>query len=180
MRPNMTCRRVRDQLDGRELAITRAMESLRACLPQRSVALPIGAEKSFRGVVDLITMKAHVTPRTGTQAEIEEIPADLAEAAKCRTRRCGDGRERRRADGEFFEKGTCRRRLMKDRDAFQPSEFIRHAVLGAAQHRQRDAARPARRCVSGSAKRVASPQRVGSKGNEVHRKPATPSRFHFS
>jgi elongation factor G len=45
--------------------------------------LPIGAEKSFRGVVDLVTMKALCyTPDGDGKARIEEIPADLAEEAK--------------------------------------------------------------------------------------------------
>ena len=47
------------------------------------IQLPIGAEKSFRGVVDLVTMKALVyTPDGDGKAKIEEIPADMAEEAK--------------------------------------------------------------------------------------------------
>jgi len=44
------------------------------CLP---VQLPIGAQSSFQGVVDLITMKSH----TGTPLVEGEIPPDLADAA---------------------------------------------------------------------------------------------------
>jgi elongation factor G len=45
--------------------------------------LPIGAEKGFRGVVDLVAMKALCyTPDGDGKARIEEIPAELAEAAK--------------------------------------------------------------------------------------------------
>jgi elongation factor G len=48
-----------------------------------AVQMPIGAEKSFRGVVDLITMKAHIyTPDGDGRAKIEEIPADMADEAK--------------------------------------------------------------------------------------------------
>jgi elongation factor G len=47
------------------------------------VQLPIGAERNFRGVVDLITMKALVyAPEGDGKAKVEEIPADLAEEAK--------------------------------------------------------------------------------------------------
>jgi elongation factor G len=52
----------------------------RAAVP---IQLPIGKEKSFRGVVDLIEMKALIyTPDGDGRAKIEEIPADMAEAAK--------------------------------------------------------------------------------------------------
>ncbi len=70
----------------RELAnFDRALESVkevfgRAVVP---VQLPIGAEKNFRGHVDLISMKAHVYETDGSgKAKLEDIPADLAEAAK--------------------------------------------------------------------------------------------------
>jgi len=46
--------------------------------------LPIGAEDSFDGVVDLLTMKALMWPgkvEPGKETIIEEIPADLAESA---------------------------------------------------------------------------------------------------
>ena len=70
----------------RELAnFDRAMESIQSVFGRGAVAvhLPIGQEKSFRGVVDLITMKAHVyTPDGDGKAKIEEIPADLKEAAE--------------------------------------------------------------------------------------------------
>jgi elongation factor G len=47
-----------------------------------AVQLPIGEEKNFRGVVDLINMKAHIyKPGGDGKASIEEIPADLADAA---------------------------------------------------------------------------------------------------
>jgi elongation factor G len=47
------------------------------------VQLPLGAEKSFRGVIDLVAMKALVyTPDGDGKAKVEEIPADLAEQAR--------------------------------------------------------------------------------------------------
>jgi len=48
------------------------------------VQLPLGAEENFRGVIDLITMKAVVwydSDMTGTKFEVEDIPDDLAEEA---------------------------------------------------------------------------------------------------
>src|SRR5215831_10391243 len=70
----------------RELAsFGRALESLEQIFGRGVVAveLPIGAEKSFRGVIDLIAMKALIyAPDGDGKAKIEEIPADMAEQAK--------------------------------------------------------------------------------------------------
>ncbi len=73
------------------------------------VELPLGEEKAFRGVIDLISMKAHVyQPGGDGKAKIEEIPAELADAAQ-------EAHEKlvemvAEADDklmeEFFEKGT--------------------------------------------------------------------------
>jgi elongation factor G len=47
------------------------------------VQLPIGQEEHFRGVVDLVEMRALVwQDELGTQYEVEEIPAELAEQAQ--------------------------------------------------------------------------------------------------
>ncbi len=47
------------------------------------VQLPLGAEKSFRGVIDLVAMKALLyTPDGDGKAKVEEIPAELAEEAR--------------------------------------------------------------------------------------------------
>ena len=48
------------------------------------VQLPLGAEENFRGLIDLITMKAIVwydSDTTGTTYEIEDIPKDLLDEA---------------------------------------------------------------------------------------------------
>ncbi|MEU6127723.1 elongation factor G [Saccharopolyspora sp. NPDC047091] len=48
------------------------------------IQLPIGSESDFEGIVDLVSMKALTwrgDVKKGEQYEIEEIPADLAEAA---------------------------------------------------------------------------------------------------
>src|SRR3981189_1366742 len=70
----------------RELSsFERSMESLEQVFGLNVVPLqmPIGAEKGFRGVIDLVSMKAHMyTPDGDGKATIEEIPAALADEAK--------------------------------------------------------------------------------------------------
>ena len=96
----------------RELAsFERALESLkqvfgRGVIP---IQLPIGSEKSFRGVVDLVTMKALIyTPDGDGKAKIEEIPADMADEAQA----AHEALVELVAEGEdelmqeFFDKGT--------------------------------------------------------------------------
>ncbi|MGH9687955.1 MAG: elongation factor G [Candidatus Acidiferrales bacterium] len=96
----------------RELAsFERAIASLdqvfgRGVVP---VQLPIGSEKSFRGVVDLVTMKALIyTPNGDGKAKIEDIPADMAEAAQAAHEKLvetvAEGEDELMQ--EFFEKGT--------------------------------------------------------------------------
>jgi elongation factor G len=96
----------------RELAsFERAMESLeqvfgRSVVP---IQLPIGSEKSFRGVVDLVTMKALIyTPDGDGKAKVEEIPADMAEAAQAAHEKLvelvAEGEDELMQ--EFFDKGT--------------------------------------------------------------------------
>jgi elongation factor G len=74
-----------------------------------AVQLPIGEEKTFRGIVDLIAMKAHVyKPGGDGKPSIEEIPADLAGAAKEAHEKLvemvAEGDDKLME--EFFEKGT--------------------------------------------------------------------------
>lgn len=96
----------------RELAsFERALESLkqvfgRGVIP---IQLPIGSEKSFRGVVDLVTMKALIyTPDGDGKAKIEEIPAGMADEAQA----AHEALVELVAEGEdelmqeFFDKGT--------------------------------------------------------------------------
>jgi elongation factor G len=70
----------------RELSsFERSMESLTEIFGRNVVALqlPIGTERGFRGVIDLVGMKAHIyTPDGNGKASIEEIPAALADEAK--------------------------------------------------------------------------------------------------
>jgi len=73
------------------------------------VQLPIGAEKGFRGVIDLVAMKALIyAPDGDGKAKIEEIPAEMAEEAKA----AHEALVELVAEGEdelmqeFFDKGT--------------------------------------------------------------------------
>src|SRR5690349_1034341 len=70
----------------RELSsFERSMESLTEVFGRNVVALqlPIGSEKGFRGVIDLVAMKAHTYKPDGDgKPAIEEIPAALADEAK--------------------------------------------------------------------------------------------------
>ena len=96
----------------RELAsFERALESLQQVFGRGVVALelPIGAEKNFKGVVDLMAMKALVyTPDGDGKGKVEEIPAELAEKAKT----AHEALVEMVAEGddelmqEFFDKGT--------------------------------------------------------------------------
>ncbi|MGH9774887.1 MAG: elongation factor G [Candidatus Acidiferrales bacterium] len=96
----------------RELAsFERAMKSIEDIFGRGAVPihLPIGEERSFRGVVDLIGMKAHIyTPDGDGKAKIEEIPAELADTAKEAHEKLvelvAEGDDKLME--EFFDKGT--------------------------------------------------------------------------
>src|SRR5271163_645048 len=75
----------------RELSsFERAMESLTSVFGRTVVALqlPIGSERGFRGVIDLVSMKAHFyTPDADGKETTEKIPEPLAKEAKKRTKK---------------------------------------------------------------------------------------------
>ncbi len=74
-----------NKLDRDRASFERTMESIherfgRAAVP---IQLPLGEEKDFRGVIDLIRMKAYVYTMDGDgKGQEMEIPAEYAEAAK--------------------------------------------------------------------------------------------------
>jgi elongation factor G len=96
----------------RDLAsFERALSSLEQAFGRGVVPiqLPIGAERNFRGVIDLVSMKALIyAPDGDGKAKIEEIPADLAEEAKTAHEKLvemvAEGEDE--LMNEFFEKGT--------------------------------------------------------------------------
>src|SRR5690348_16239222 len=78
----------------------------RAAVP---VQLPIGSEKNFSGVVDLVRMKAYTYQMGGNgQGKESDIPANMADAAKAAHERLvemiAEGNDALME--EFFEKGT--------------------------------------------------------------------------
>jgi elongation factor G len=74
---------VLNRLDRERASLDRSLESLRGVFGRSvvPVQLPIGEEKSFRGVVDLVAMKAWTFSADGKPNE-GAIPADLESAAQ--------------------------------------------------------------------------------------------------
>jgi elongation factor G len=74
-----------NKLDRERADFTRALNSVqetfgRAAVP---IQIPIGSEREFKGIVDLIRMKAYMyTPDGDGKGKEGEIPDDLADAAK--------------------------------------------------------------------------------------------------
>ncbi|MEO7659768.1 MAG: elongation factor G [Pyrinomonadaceae bacterium] len=75
-----------NKLDRAGASFDRSFDSILTRLGANAVAMqiPIGLEEHFKGVVDLITMKAFVwnDEAKGAKYDVTEIPADLVEAAK--------------------------------------------------------------------------------------------------
>ena len=99
------------RMDRERADFERVMQSLTTAFGRTvvPVQLPIGAEKSFKGVVDLVKMKAYYYEIGGNgRARVEEIPADMAEQAKA----AHEALVELVAEGddelmtEFFETGT--------------------------------------------------------------------------
>jgi elongation factor G len=125
----------------RELAsFERSLSSLQQVFGRGVVPiqLPIGQEKNFKGVVDLIAMKALLyTPDGDGKAKVEEIPADLAEDAKT----AHEALVEMVAEGddelmqEFFDKGTLPvEDLTKGLRAAVLSKRIFPVLLSSALH----------------------------------------------
>ncbi|MDD5541727.1 MAG: elongation factor G [Acidobacteriia bacterium] len=102
---------VLNKLDRERASFERAMESVRKNFGRSTISLqlPIGIEKNFRGVVDLIHMKAHTYDLSGSGKLTEgDIPAEMKDPAQ----KAHEGLVEMVAEGndalmeEFFEKGT--------------------------------------------------------------------------
>jgi len=88
------------RMDRERADFDRVMESLTSTFGRTvvPVQLPIGSEKSFKGVVDLVRMKAYIYEVGGNgKAKVEEIPSDMAEKAKA---------AHEALMSEFFDTGT--------------------------------------------------------------------------
>jgi elongation factor G len=100
-----------NKLDRERASFERALESIhgrfgRAAVP---IQLPLGSEKDFKGVIDLIRMKAFIyTPDGDGKSREVPIPAEYAEAAKHAHEELVELVAEGKDDlmEEFFEKGT--------------------------------------------------------------------------
>src|SRR5215469_2119743 len=100
-----------NRMDRERADANTALESLRNAFGRQvvPVQLPIGSEKNFSGVVDLVTMKAYTYTLGGNgQGKEGPIPAELEEAAKSAhealVELVAEGKDELME--EFFEKGT--------------------------------------------------------------------------
>jgi len=100
-----------NKLDRERSDFQRALESVQENFGRAAVPLqiPIGLEREFKGVVDLIEMKAYTyTPDGDGKGKEGEIPADMADAAQ----KAHEALVEMAAEGddalleEFFENGT--------------------------------------------------------------------------
>src|SRR5262245_6462665 len=73
-----------NRMDRERADFARTLESVQRRLKGRFVPLqvPVGQEAGFRGVVDVVKMKAHLQGATPGKSEETEIPADLVDAAR--------------------------------------------------------------------------------------------------
>ena len=134
-----------NKLDRERSSFERTLENVQSVFGRTAFRsnLPIGAEREFKGIVDLIRMKAYTyTPDGDGKGKESEIPANLAEAAQ----KAHEALIEMVAEGndklleEFFEKGTLPTDEIIEglRDAVRQMRiypvFVR---LGLAQHRDR-------------------------------------------
>jgi elongation factor G len=100
-----------NKLDRERASFERTLENVQANFGRAAVPIhmPIGVERDFRGVIDLLAMKAYTYTLDGDgKGKEEPIPADLAEAAQ----KAHDGLVEMIAEGndalleEFFDKGS--------------------------------------------------------------------------
>jgi elongation factor G len=99
------------RMDRERADFERVMQSLTSTFGRTvvPVQLPIGSEKTFAGVVDLVKMKAYYYEPVGNgRARVEEIPANMAEQAKAAhealVELVAEGDDELMS--EFFETGT--------------------------------------------------------------------------
>jgi elongation factor G len=100
-----------NKLDRERASFSRALESIQARFGRTAVPihLPIGAEKDFRGVIDLVRMKAFTyTPDGDGKGKEIEIPVEYNEAAQAAhevlVELVAEGKDELLE--EFFEQGT--------------------------------------------------------------------------
>ena len=81
---DLPCLVALNRLDRERGSLERSLESLQAGFGRTVVPiqLPIGAEHDFRGVVDLVAMKAVTFDGDGRTVTVGEVPAELADEAR--------------------------------------------------------------------------------------------------
>jgi len=100
-----------NQMDRDRASFERTLEALHKAFGRNAVPVqyPIGEEKNFRGVIDLVRMKAYLYDSNGSGKTKEaEIPAELKDAAskahEALVEMVAEGNDKLME--EFFEKGT--------------------------------------------------------------------------
>jgi elongation factor G len=100
-----------NQLDRDRASFERSLEALNGAFGRSAVPVqfPIGEEKNFHGVIDLVRVKAYLYDSNGSgKAKEVEIPADLKDAAskahEALVEMVAEGNDKLME--EFFEKGT--------------------------------------------------------------------------
>src|SRR5882724_10157782 len=100
-----------NKLDRERSSFERALESVQSNFGRTAIPiqLPLGAERDFKGVIDLVQMKAYTyTPDGDGKGKEGDIPADLADAAQ----KAHEAVIEMVAEGndalmeEYFDKGT--------------------------------------------------------------------------
>src|SRR6266851_2562908 len=100
-----------NKLDRERSSFERALESVQSIFGRTAIPiqLPLGAERDFKGVIDLVQMKAYTyTPDGDGKGKEGEIPGDMAEAAQ----KAHEALIEMVAEGkdalmeEYFDKGT--------------------------------------------------------------------------
>ena len=100
---------VLNRLDRERASLDRSVESLRGVFGRTviPIQLPIGEEKSFRGIVDLVAMKAWTYPADGSGKASEGAGAGGGRRRRQQRARSADRdgrRSRRLADGEVLRR----------------------------------------------------------------------------
>jgi elongation factor G len=100
-----------NKLDRERSSFERTLESIRSVFGRTAVPiqLPWGAERDFKGVIDLVRMKAYsYTPDGDGKGKESDIPADMADAAQAAhevlVEMVAEGNDALLE--EFFDKGT--------------------------------------------------------------------------
>ena len=100
-----------NKLDRERSSFDRTLENVQSVFGRTAIpiSLPMGAERDFKGIVDLVRMKAYTyTPDGDGKGKEGEIPANMAEAAQkaheALIEMVAEGNDKLME--EFFEKGT--------------------------------------------------------------------------